>query len=73
MIIDMESTKFAEFLQRLIKEKGNWRNIAIKAELHPNTLMAIARGRIPNPGVKTVDAIYKAMNSLKPEATNHPE
>ena len=68
----MESTKFAEFLQRLINEKGNWRNIAIAADLHPNTLMAIARGRIPNPGVKTVDAINKALDSSRTEPTAPP-
>lgn len=62
--------KFDELLLALQKRKGtgDWRELAKRAGVSYDTLVRIARGDIPSPGIRTVEALSNAL-----EAPAEPE
>lgn len=54
---------------RLLKGSGAWQKVAELAAVHYFTVARIARGEMPNPGIKTCERIEAAILALRnPEA-----
>ena len=48
-----------------MKYTGGWQEICRLTKMRPDTLSRIARRDIPNPGVKSVEAIADAIRAMK--------
>lgn len=61
--------KFADVLKALDDHKGDgtWEKVAILAGIHYDTVARIARGKMGQPSVQTVEKIAAALRTLFPD------
>jgi predicted transcriptional regulator len=52
-------------LTELQNKRGKWPELATKADVSYSWLTKLAQGKIPNPGLVTVDRLAKALRSCK--------
>lgn len=48
-----------------LKGDGAWRSIAVRSEIHYDTVARIARGAIKNPSAQTVEKLGEAIAHLR--------